>query len=63
MVAVDTFFKMNRAMFGFEQGDKKPTKRRTPIVCLDPDDAAELYGYLRDKEEVENEETNLVTVI
>ena len=59
MVAVDTFFKMNRAMFGFAQGDKKPTKRRTPIVCLDPDDAAELYGY---KEEVENEETSLIAV-
>ena len=60
MVAVDTFFKMNRSMFGEDSTPKKALRKF--ITCLDPDDAAELYGYPRDKEEVEHEEASLIAV-
>jgi hypothetical protein len=60
MIAVDTFFKMNRSIFG-EDNTLKKTLRKF-ITCLDPDDAVELYGYPRDKEEFGHEEASLVAV-
>jgi hypothetical protein len=70
MMAVDSFFRLNGNNFrsgnrqNFNDGSAVMDKSwRKTIVSLDPDDAAELYGYPRDKEEVEHEEASLVTAV